>query len=361
MNQKSNAFPRFGRVITATGVVALLGASGVCAGELKVKDFVPSFFGSNSDKPEAAPGAAPAAAPVRSAATPAPASAPAGSDEVIARVGGTELKASDIRTYLAALSPSDRAALAQNPAGLSQFVRLILVNQIVLKQALAKQWDQQPENAALLQRVRDSAVTEAYLQSVSKPAANFPADADLQKVYDANKSAFAVPRQYRLAQIYVTAGKDGDQAKDKGSQKVASISADLKQPNADFAAIARAKSDATETAKTGGEIGWVAEPQLRSEVKTLVLGLNKGGVTESVQVDDGWQFIKVLDIKEARTQTFAEVREALVQKLREQQAAANRRNFVAELLKQNAPVLNELALSKLLGGASASATTTSTQ
>lgn len=356
MNQKSNAFPRLSRVITATGVVALLGTSGLCAAELKMKDFVPSIFGSSSEKAEAAPSTSPAATSAK------PAQAPSGSDEVIARVGGTELKASDIRTYLAALSPSDRAALAQNPAGLSQFVRLILVNQIVLKQALAKQWDQQPENAALLQRVRESAVTEAYLQSVSKPAENYPSDAEIQPIYDANKAAFALPRQYRLAQIYVRSGKDADQsAKDKADQKVADIAAQLKQPNADFAAIAKAKSDAADTGARGGEVGWVTEAQLRPEVKTLIVGLIKGGVTDSIQVDDGFEFIKVLDIKEPRTQTFSEVREALAQRMRQEQVAANRRAFVAELLKQNAPIINELALSKVIGNTGGMAAVSSTQ
>ncbi len=355
MIQKSPSLRKLNRMVALSAVSAFVGASGVCAAELKVKDFVPSFFGSSSSQADPAANTAPAK-PAQ------PASVSSGGEEVIARVGGTELKASDIRTYLAALSPSDRTALAQNPAALSQFVRVILVNQIVLKQALSKRWDQQPENAALLQRVRDSAVTEAYLQSVSKPAENFPADADLQKAYEANKSAFGVPRQFQLAQIYVNVAKEGDPAaKDKADQKVAEIAAQLKQPNADFAAIARAKSDATETGARGGEIGWVTEAQLRPEVKTLILGLAKGGVTDSIQVDQGWQFIKVLDIKEARTQTFAEVREALAQRLREQQAAANRRAFVGELLKQNTPVINELALSKVLGNTGASAAASSTQ
>lgn len=360
MIQKSPSLRKLNGVVALSAVSAFVGTSGLYAAELKMKDFVPSIFGSSSSQPDSTGNLTPAnPAPAKSAQ---PAVGGANSEEVIARVGRTELRASDVRTYLAALSPSDRAALAQNPAALSQFVRVILVNQIVLKQALSKRWDQQPENAALLQRVRDSAVTEAYLQSVSKPADGFPADADIQKAYDANKSSFGVPRQYQLAQIYVSAGKDADQAaKDKAAQKVSEIGAQLKQPNADFAAIARAKSEATETGARGGEIGWVTEAELRPEVKTFVVGLGKGAVTDSIQVEEGWEFIKVLDIKEARTQTFAEVREALAQRMREQQAAANRRAFVAELLKQNTPVINELAFSKMVGSTGASASTSSTQ
>lgn len=355
MIEKSRFLLKLNCVAALTAVSAIAAVSPANAAELKVKDFVPSIFGSS--QPETPPPAAPAAKTAQAAAP----VAVSGSDEVIARVEGKELRASEIKTYLEALSAADRAALAQNPAALSQFVRVILVNQLVLKQALAKRWEQQPANAALLQRVRDSAITEAYLQSVSKPADTFPTDADVQKVYDANKSSFAVPRMYHLAQIYVSSGKGDQASKDKGAQKVADIASQLKQPNADFAAIAKSKSDATETGANGGEIGWITEDQLRPEVKALVIALNKGGVTDQVQVDDGWQFIKVLEVKEARTQTFAEVRPVLAQKMREQQATANRRSYVGELLKQNTPVINELALSKVLGTPATGPTASSTQ
>ncbi len=330
------------------------GASALTAAELKMKDFVPSFFGSSEAKTE------PSAVTAQAAQRSLPAAS--GEDEVLARIGKTELRVSDLRSYLTALSARDRAALTQNPAALSELVRTIQVNQVLLQQALAKQWDQQPENAALLKLVRDSAISEAYLQSVSKPNDGYPSDAELQKAYEANKAALAMPRQYQLAQIYVAIDKNaGPAAKDKANQKVTDISEQLRQPNADFAAIARADSDAKETGQRGGDIGWVAESQLRPEVKTLIIGLAKGGVTDPVQVDDGWQFIKVLDVKEPRTLTLAEVRDQLSQRLREQQAALNRRAFVADLLKQNPPAINELGLSKALSGGNASTLTSSTQ
>lgn len=292
--------------------------------------------------------AAPAAAPAKVAP------APSGTGETIARAGTTELKDSDIRNYIAALGQRERAALAQDPAALAQFVRVLLVNQLVLKEALAKQWDQQPANAAILQRARESALIEGYLQAVSAPAQGFPAEADIQKAYESNKSALQVPKQYSLAQIYVSVGKDADKAaKDKAKQKVDEIAAKLKAPGADFAAIARSDSDAKDTAAKGGEIGWVSDAQLRGEIKPLVLGLTKGGITDPVQVDDGWQIIKLLEVKEPRTMELAEVREALAQRIREEQAAINRRGYVAGLLKQDAPVINELALTKLLGAANA--------
>lgn len=332
------------RLLLAGGFAACLGASVAEAADPKTQP-----------KPQAPAAVAPAAA-VPAAQRPASASTPTSSGETLARVGATELKDSDIRNAVNSLGPRERAALAEDPAALSQFVRVLLVNQLVLKEAVAKQWDQQPANAALLQRVRESAVIEAYLQSVSKPAEDFPAEADIRKAYEANKGALQVPRQYQLAQVYVAVPKEGDAAaKEKAKQKIDGVFAKLKAPNADFGAIARADSDAKQTAGGGGEIGWVTEAQLRPEVRPLVLALVKGGITDPIMVDDGWQIIKLLDTKEPHVRAFEEVRDALAQRMREEQAAVNRRAFIGGLLKQDAPVINELALSKLLSSGTGSA------
>lgn len=333
---------RAARIVSAVGLLSLISAPAAVAADPKAA------------APVVVRPAAAAPAPAATTAALAPAPAPAGAGETIARAGSTELKESDIRNYVSALGPRERAALAQDPAALTQFVRVLLVNQLVLKEAIAKQWEKEPANAAVLQRMRESALVEGYLQSVAAPTPGFPAEADVQKAYDANKASLQVPRQYHLAQIFISIGKDGDKAaKDRAKQKADEVTAKLRAPGADFAAIARASSEAKETAGNGGEIGWVAETQLRSEIKPLVLALTKGGITEAVQVDDGWQIIKLVDVKEPRTLELAEVHDALVQRMREEQAAANRRAYVAGVLKQDAPVINELALTKLFGGANA--------
>ena len=60
----------------------------------------------------------------------------------------------------------------------------------------------------------------------------------------------------------------------------------------------------------------------------------------------------MLDTEASRSRPLAEVRDALVQRIRAERAEANRRAYMAELLKQTPPVVNEIALSKLLVGKS---------
>jgi PPIC-type PPIASE domain len=266
------------------------------------------------------------------------------SDNVIARVGNTNISADDIRAYIAALGPREQAALGQDPALLSQAVRLLLANRLVLQELVAKKWDQQPNVTAQLDRVRDGALVELYLQSVSTPPGSFPSDEELQKVYEANRSALVMPRQFQLAQIFVAAPKDNEKAADDAAKKsLDDIQRRLKLPGADFAAIAGEGE-----AKNAGDLGWIAESQIRPEIRAQVMGLAKGAVSEPIRLDDGWHILKLIDTKPSYTRTLPEVREQLVQQMRTERATALRRAYLAELLKQHPPVLNELALSNLI-------------
>ncbi|OAF02710.1 peptidylprolyl isomerase [Bradyrhizobium centrolobii] len=298
------------------------------------------------------------------AATPAPATpspvaaqpAPAGQDnaavkggEVIARVGDSDVTAEEVRATMQLLDARQQAAMARDPALLSQTVRAILANRLVLKEAMAKKWDQQPAVVAQLARARDTLIVETYLQSVTTVGDNYPSDADIRSVYEANASAFLVPRRFRLAQVVVNLAKDADKStEDAARKKLDDVVRKIKQPGAEFGAIARSSSDDASSAGREGEIGWVAEPDLRTEIRGQVTGLPKSGITDPIRLEDGWHVLKLLDTEASHTRPLADVREGLVQRMRAERVEANRRAYVAELLKQTPPVVNEIALSKLL-------------
>lgn len=269
--------------------------------------------------------------------------------EVIARVGTSEVTADEVRATVALLDPRQQAALARDPGLLSQAVRAILANRLVLKEALAKKWDQQPAIVAQLARARDSVIVDSYLQSITAPPESFPSEAEIKAVYDANASAFLVPRRFLLAQIVVKVAKDADKAAQEAARrKLDDVLKQAKAPGGDFGALARSSSDDDATAERDGEIGWVAEPDLRPEIRSQVAGLAISGLTDPVRLDDGWHIVKLIDTEASHTRPLAEVRDALVQDIRAKRAEASRRAYVAELLKQTPPVVNEIALSKVL-------------
>jgi peptidylprolyl isomerase len=187
------------------------------------------------------------------------------------------------------------------------------------------------------------------LQSLTGPPESYPNEAEIKAVYEANASALLVPRRFQLAQIVIAVAKDADKAaEDAARKKLDDVLKKVRAPGADFAALARSLSDDAASAERDGEIGWVAEPDLKTEIRGQIVGLAKAGITEPVRLDDGWHILKMLDTEASHTRSLSGVRDALVQRIRAERTEANRRAYIAELLKQTPPVVNEIALSKLL-------------
>lgn len=286
----------------------------------------------------------------------APTTAASDGSDIVARVGGRDVNISEVRAFLAGLGAEQQAALAGDAALLGQTVRLMLADQLVLDQAREKNWQDNPAVMAQLERLRDSTIVETYLQSVSVPPESYPAEADIQAAYDANKTAFVVPRQFRIAQIFVALATGAEEATESQARsKLADIQLKLNQADADFAAIAQASSDDKDTAGRGGEIGWVAENQIRPEITEQVMGLSNDAIGEPIKLDDGWHIVKLLDTKPSATLSLAEVRPLLIERLRAQRAQILRQDYLVTLLEQSPPAINELALAKIFAAPSAEA------
>jgi hypothetical protein len=168
---------------------------------------------------------------------------------------------------------------------------MLLANRLVLQEIYAKKWDQQPNVSARLERVRQNALVELYLQQVSALPANFPSDDDLQKVYDAYRAALLVPRQFQLAQIFVALPKGADKAaEDQPKKTVDDLERKLKTPGADFASLANNNG-----AKNGGDLGLLRENQIRPEIRAEVIELAKGARERADPARGRLHLVKLID------------------------------------------------------------------
>lgn len=267
--------------------------------------------------------------------------------EVVARVGDQAITADQIKPVLTSLAPAERETLAKNPALLSQSVRTLIIQQVLFKEATAAGWDKNPDVAAQIERVRQAALAESYLESVAKVPENYPSENEVQAFYESRKDTLALPRQLRLAQIFIAAPESDKTASEKAKSRVAEIAKSLKG-GADFAELARTSSEERESATRGGDLGWLAETTIRPEIRSKVSTLAKGATTEPVKLDDGWYLVRVLDIAEPRTATLEEVRDRIVTVLRAERARQNREAYLARIQQQNPIALDELGLANLL-------------
>lgn len=269
-------------------------------------------------------------------------------DAVIARVGDNEIKIEQIKPFLTGLTAEEKAALESNPALLSQTVRTLILQEILFKEAIASGWDKSPEVIAQLDRLRQGAVAESYIQSIAKVPEGYPSDAEVQSAYDARKDSLLVPKQLRLAQIYIAAPKGDKDADEKAKARIEAVAKSLKASGSDFAAIARDQSEERESASRGGEVGLIAESSIQPEIRAKVSSLPKGGTTDPIRLGDGWYVVRVLDVKDAHTATLPEIKDRLVAALRADRIRQNREAYLAKLQQQNPVALDELGLTNLL-------------
>ena len=264
-------------------------------------------------------------------------------NSIVGKIGDLEISAQEIKSALG------DAPGSSDPAMANQWVRSLLVQKFLLKEALAKKWEQRPEVKLQLERIRETSITESYLQSLCAPDKSYPSEAEVKQAYEANRESLRVPRQFRLGQIFIASPTDSDKAQlENATAKLDLVKQKLGVKAADFAAIAKEHSEEVQSASRGGEIGWLTEAQIQPEIRSLLPKLELNVISDPVKLDDGWHIIRVMDTKEANTPTLEQIRPQLVQQLRTEKAKANSQEFLARILKENPLAINELALSKLI-------------
>ncbi len=288
--------------------------------------------------------AAPNPAPAPVTSTPVT-STPALGDTVAQR-GNLKLTAEDVRDLVARADPALRAQLLATPAALSEFVRDRLLRQALLDQAKTAGFDQTPEIAQRANDARDTAVVTAYVASLTEPDPSYPSQAEIAAVYENNKSRFLVPREYHIAQIAVRLPVgSSSRADEEAKAKILDIRQQLNK-KADFAGMVRKYSDDRASAEKAGDLGWLREDQLLPAVREAVSPLQDNAISEPVRTSEGWHIVKLLGTRPAAVAPLAEVKDGIIQALRQQRAQANARAFVEDMLRKEPIQLNEIEMAR---------------
>lgn len=269
-------------------------------------------------------------------------------DPVVAQRGTVTLRASDVRQILAMADPDIRRQMEHDPAVLAQKLRDRLLQLGILDEAKAKQWDQRPDVAWRAELAREAAIEESYVAAQVPPDPGFPSEEQIQAAYEANKSKLIAPRQYHVAQIFIASPQSASvQADADALRKANDLRQQLVKYHADFAALAKARSNDTASAANGGDLGWVREDGMIAPIRNALVGLPDGGVSEPVRSPQGWHLLKLLATRPAAPVSLAEARETLVRALRQEHAVQAQRAYLTNLLQQQPIQLNEIELSKL--------------
>jgi peptidylprolyl isomerase len=275
--------------------------------------------------------------------------ASAATDEkaVLVHTEAGDVTLADVRANLKTLPAQTQRTMLHNHDQLDNLVRLLAAQKLLLKEAEDKGWDKHPEVVAAMDAARQNTVLQSYLADKAAPSKGYPSEVEIELTYEANRANFVTPRKFHLAQIFIASpttasAKDQDEAQ----VRLGEVMAKLKAPHADFAAIAASSSEDAASSPKKGDLGFLPEPQIDPKLHDAILPLAKDAVSDPIRLNDGWHVVKVLDIAPASTQPLSEIRDQIVQGLRERKRMADERSYIDNLTKKvppvNAAVLGEL-------------------
>lgn len=212
-------------------------------------------------------------------------------DPVVARVNGTDIRASDV-----AIAEEDVGQNMSQMAGearrdyLTTYVTDML---LVAKAAETKKLTDGKDFKQRLAYYRNKILMEMLLQSEAKAASS---DAAMHQLYDDATKQMAGQKEVRARHILV---KSEDEAK--------AVLAELKN-GADFAELARLQSEDASSSR-GGDLGWLSPGDTVPEFERAMNALEPGQVSEPVQSSFGWHLIQVL---ERRNEDMSKERQRLL-------------------------------------------------
>jgi peptidyl-prolyl cis-trans isomerase D len=131
---------------------------------------------------------------------------------------------------------------------------------------------------------------------------------DLKDYYDEHKDEFFEPKKFLLRHIFVSFGKNKEQAR----KKIEDAKKALKKE--DFAKVASKYND-DGTKQRGGSLGYITLSMVTPKLSEKIAGLKKGDVTDIVESEFGYHIIKVEDVVNEAIKPFESVKEEVHKKV----------------------------------------------
>ncbi|MDE3059766.1 MAG: peptidylprolyl isomerase [Pseudomonadota bacterium] len=255
-------------------------------------------------------------APATSATAPA-APAPSAKDYTIVRVGGDEIKNSEVLDIWKGLFPTGAAPdfntfdenIRQN------VLRGIVSERLIYAEAVKAGTDKNEDVKKRLAEMQKQVVIQSFMEGKAK---DLVTDDQLRAAYAEKVNATKGQEEIKARHILVA---NEDEAR--------KLRAELKK-GADFEKLAREKSADKGSGSNGGELGWFTKDKMVPEFADAAFKLKKGDISEPVKSPFGWHIIQVEDRRPVQPASFEDMKDSL----RSELAGKAVQGYVEGLLKK---------------------------
>ncbi|MFQ5932347.1 MAG: peptidyl-prolyl cis-trans isomerase [Nitrospiraceae bacterium] len=152
-------------------------------------------------------------------------------------------------------------------------------------------------------------------------------DSDVKEYYEAHRSRFMLPAEYRLSQILLKPrfGETPDETR----RRAEAVHAQLLE-GGDFAELAASHSDGAEAIR-GGSLGLVRQGELVPVIERAVGALQPGQVSEPLQTSQGYHILRLDERKPPRFRPFANVKREIEHLVYQEKSEDIYQDWIAEL------------------------------
>ena len=266
-------------------------------------------------------------------APPAAASAPekpADPNKVVLTIGDTKFTEAQYAALVDALPPQYQSYA--RGAGRRQFAENLVQLLILSNQAEKLGLDKQPKVEEQLKFQRQNLLAQAMFDDISNGVK--VDDSLVQAYYNAHKNEYESVRAKHILIRVKGAPMPGAEGKPELTDEQALAKAqDIRKKlteGGDFAAIAKAESDDTGSAKQGGDLGEFRRGMMVPPFEQSAFSLKPGEISEPVKSPFGYHLILVQDHK---LKTLAEVKPDIEKSLRPEMARKQ-----VQALREKTPV-----------------------
>ncbi len=168
--------------------------------------------------------------------------------------------------------------------------------------------------------MRDETVVLDYLELESAkldPAAT-PDETQLRERYEDQKARYVQAEQRLVSHILIDVPANADEkAQAAALEKAQKLVTKLREPNADFAAVAKQESADAGSKASGGDLGWIEKGLLDPAFEQTLFAMPGAGISDPVKGSEGWHIIQLREIRAERGKSFDEARPELTQEFLE--------------------------------------------
>ena len=219
-------------------------------------------------------------------ATPPAATSPAGDpNKVVITVGDSKITAAEFDAFMADLDPSQQKQILSQPDGKKRLAEEVVKLKLLAAEARKRKLDELPRTKIIYEQLLANALTTDLAEQ----------KAGDEKYFNEHRSDFDELKARHI--LIATVGSPVPNAKLNDEQAKAKAD-DIKKrldKGEDFAVLAKANSDDTQSGLQGGSLGTMTRGMMVAPFEQVAFSLKKGEISQPVKTQFGWHIIQVTD------------------------------------------------------------------